>query len=165
MQEKEVGCPQYRYVLSPGSRLQNYGGLLSGTSRLLLSPFSPGPSLSFSVLFLAAGFKRQTKQRFLSVGSYSPLQGRCPGKSVSENSLGTDHPASPISTLLGSAWTRRMDTISQFQMLFSSWSATRSSKNLWAILSLLSSHLWATSPLPFAVSTWTLMLWRSYGDW
>lgn len=41
--------------------------------------------------------------------------------------------ASPISTLLGSAWIRRMDIISQFQMLFSNWSATRSSKNLWAI--------------------------------
>ena len=48
---------------------------------------------------------------------------------------------------------------------FRCWSATRSSKNLWAILSLLSWHLWATSPLPSAVSTWTLMLWRSCGDW
>ena len=69
----------------------------------LAFPISPAPSLSFSVLFLAAGFKCQTKHRFLSVGSYSPLQGRCPRKSVSGDSLGTDHPASPISTLLGSA--------------------------------------------------------------
>ena len=77
------------------------------------------------------GHKCQTKQRFLSVGSYSPLQGRCPWKSVSGDSLETDHPASPMSTLLGSAWIRRMDTISQFLMLFSNWSATWSSKNLW----------------------------------
>lgn len=30
---------------------------------------------------------------------------------------------------------------------------------------LLSSHLWAASHLPFALSTWTLMLCRSCGDW
>ena len=131
VQEKRSRLSSVQVWVSSWEQTSELGGLLSGTSRLLLSPFSPEPSLSFSVLFLAAGFKCQTKQRFLSVGSYSPLQGRCPWKSVSGDSLETDHPASPMSTLLGSAWIRRMDTISQFLMLFSNWSATWSSKNLW----------------------------------
>ena len=81
--------------------------------------------------FWHARFKYQTKQCFLSVGPYSPLQGRHPGKLVSSgDSLGTDHPASPISTLLGSAWIRRRGTMSQFQMLFSKWSAMRSGAEL-----------------------------------
>ena len=43
------------------------------------------------------------------------------------------HPASPISTLLGSAWIRRMGTTSRFQMLFSDRSDMRSRAELGSV--------------------------------